>query len=946
MRKYRIGNDIPLVIQVLTNGERVSLDGRDLKVCCQDAFGKDVPVEWLTTGCEVNATIRGRNQHSTGVFIVTLVENDGLDDMRTVDVRTVEIVPHSWQLDNTDTGEGLRVTVNLETTISVAEIERIRAVVANETARVEAEAERSSAERQRAEGENQRDQAYQQAEASRNGSFNESQQSRQSDYETAEGNRNQAYQQAEESRNSSFDESQQTRQSRYETAEGNRDQAYQQAEESRGSSFRTAETERNAAETRRQEAEEARASEYKQMAAEIRGVADKAAEAAQSAADAQAAAQALSGTVSQVDTNTNDITDLKSRVTDLEFEQSDYYVEAYEPGTTDAVPVHAYGNKALLKQFDFILLDTSDNTGEVTHKAGVLQRNNLLRFKDGAWAPVVGITAAQAADAQLELYALASGEYVQYCEAGAYDAEAYVEEVLRPWYAGTLEAYDGPQLYKSDGEGGYVEAHALCPWETTETKYTIGIGAQHRLYVLDNVIGESGKVWKGLFLDKTEWDGIDLTPYALEPTAISPCPVCTILEDGVHKTRSFFYLHSGDTNCNGATGINGTFNMFAPGDRTYPRTLDVGQTTNMNWARANNADAESPVPFAEGGYFALDAFVIAQELLYSRRNPFRASQFGSGISANDACNSETTWRTNGGVRYRRSDADSPSYAPFSSNAAVYYMDGSTAKRTDWSNTLNKYAPKEQCMESQIVASFAAEFGLPATTDATAPLYFEVYGGRYYYMNVQDAQGLEDGYMNVRIYRELEQTGTAWRDAEGNPVEYDIAVVLRMSLFAGANISGDIYAYWGGGCEVVGTCGEATGNNTTGHVMDGYLQPDQSKWMHETTISLPNHGRFAFEAEDAYPHLGTWLNKATGYAIQRNAYLPSRSKAGGSMSQGECYYSYEGKYWSSTVGTRVRVGLRFRGSAHFATCSPRHWYAYYGASFANRFYGGSAQARFE
>lgn len=1134
IERRRIGNDVTLTWKLTTNGERTSLAGRELKVTCMDAYNAAVPVEWTVSGMDIVATVRGKNQRTTGVYILKLIENDGCNDQHVVDVQGVELVDHSWKLDLSQAGDVI-VSADVATSLSVAEIEAFRRIAADipdameaATAANEAAAEqlRKGVQRydndwwnmncllepgfyegcwrgrpadcidgemfacivitaKRADQNDGVDVVTQVAMSSRDaqrvftrkiltrdrtifeppttvyedwkligaddkaallaaiGTVAESVTAEETRAKAAEalklaldkigisgsglkfnndgevvadvfsGNAGDII---NTTSGQSFDPQlinvfilrwvlqsyvkhgdlyTKSEVDAKDTALGNRITSLSNALDTLvGSDDATAAidsfneviaflngisgttldsllttiTNSVNAEKERAMAAEALKQDIIDDLATIRAGAAAGATAyqkPQTGIPASDMAAAVQTSLSKAETALQehqsldhlatkvekeaieaDVLELTQRVTDLEFEQGDFYVEAYEPGTTDVTPVKAYGSKSFLNQFDFVLLDTTDNTAPVTHKAGVLKRNNLLRFKDGAWAPVVGITAAQAADALLELFAKSSGEYVQYCAAGAYDAEAYVENVLRPWFAGELATYDGPQLYKSDGEGGYVEAHALCPWETTETKYTIGLGAQHKLYVLDNVLGESGKIWKGLFMDKTEWDGIDLTQYVLEPTAISPCPVCTIDDNGTHKARAFFYLHSGDTNCTGATGINNTFSMFAPGNRTYPRTSDMAQVNNMNWARANNADAESPVPYAEGGYFALNAFIIAQELLYSRRNPFRASQFGSGISSNDTCNSETTWRTNGGIRFRKGGTAAPSYATFSANAPVYYMDGATPKRTDWSNTLNKFAPKEECMESQIVASFAAEFGVPPTTDATTPHYFEVYGGKYYYMSVPNALGLEDGYMNVRLYRELEQTGTGWVDAEGNAVEYDIAVVLRMSLMGGANLSGDIFAYWGGGCEVVGTCGENTANNTVGHVMDGYMEPNQAKWMRETAISKADHGRFDFEAENAYPHMGSWFNMASGYAIQRDAYLPRRRQAGGNMSQGECYYSYEGKYWSTTVGTRARVGLRFRGFATYTICSPRYWSGLYAASLTTRYFGGSAQARFE
>ena len=1172
IERRRIGNDVTLTWKLTTNGERTSLAGRDLKVTCKDAYNAAVPVEWTVSGMDIVATVRGKNQRTTGVHILKLIENDGKNDQHVVDAQCFELVDHSWKLDLSQAGDVI-ISADVTTSLSVAEIEAFRRIAADipdameaATAANEAAAEqlRKGVQRynndwwnmncllnpgfyegcwrgrpadcvegemfacivsisKRADQNEGVDVVTQVALSSRDAqrvftrkiltrdrsvyeppttvyedwkligaddkatllaAINEVAQAVATKQDiindlaairagAAAGST--AIQQHQDIsgkldkakiglsnsglkkdasdnivgdvysghagdiigtiQGQTFDkqlidvymlrwvltyfaQSQdvytKTQVDNKETALSDRITALSNALDTligegdvtqvidsfnevisflSGISGTTLDslltTIRNSVNTEKERAMAAEAlkQDIIQDLSNIRsgaaagatayqkpqgGIpASSMAEAVQTllgkAGTALQAHQDISHLVVQIPgkgLSTNDYTNedkaklaalpsaselstdlgsLDQRIKDIEFSQNDYYVEAYTPETTDVTPVKSYGDKALLKRFDFYLLDTTNNTGTTTHPVGKLQANNLLRFADGgAWAPVVGITAAQAADALLELFIKENGNYVQYCAAGEYDAEAYVTNVLRKHYAGTL-TYDGPELYKSDGNGGYEEAHALCPWETTEKKYTIGLGFDRKIYILDNVAGESGYVWKGIFIGKTSWDGIDLTPYALEKTAIAPCPVCTIDDNGTHKTRNFFYLYQGDTNCQGYVGLNG-LHMFDQSDRTYPRCSDVSQISNMNLARANNANAESPLPFAEGGFFALDAFIIAQELLYSRRNPFRAAQFGSGISSNDTCNSETTWRTNGGVRYKKDDAASPSYATLGTNTPFYY--NANAQRSDWSNTLNQYAPKEQCMESQIVASFITEFGLQATTDATAPNYFTVYGGKYYYMNIDDVEGLEDGYMNVRVYRELKAEGTSWYDAEGNAVTYDIEVVLRMSLMAGANLSGDIFAYWGGGAEVVGTCGENTENNTAGHVMDCYLQPDQSKWMRETEYAKNSGGRFGFEAENAYPHLGQSVSMANGYALQRLPYLPKRSKAGGNLSQGECYYSYEGKYWSSTVGQRVRVGLRFRGSAHYGSCSPRYWHGFTAASHPNRAYGGSAQARFE
>ena len=616
------------------------------------------------------------------------------------------------------------------------------------------------------------------------------------------------------------------------------------------------------------------------------------------------------------------------------------YVEGYVAGSSSVVPTTKIGNRGWLNNLDFYLLDTTDNDQEDTEGL-LLRRNNLLRFAGGGWAPVVHISAAQAADATLQLFRKnGSGNYVEYCAAGEYDAEEYVENVLRLWYAGTLSGWESPKLYKSNGSGGYTEAHALLPWESTDTKWTIGIGYSQGMYLLDQVQGASGTIWKGLFTDVTEWDGIDLTPYYLAPTAVSPCPVATITEGGIHKTRNLFFLTQGETNCAGSVGLNNVSGMFKQDGRTYPRVNDVSAVVNMNYARNNNAVATSPVPFAEGGYHARNVMVTAIELLYSRKNPFRASQFGSGISSNDECSSLATWRENGGVRARVNGTSNFSYYKWESTTPFYY--NASAKRSNFSETMNEYHPKEQCMESQLAASFAAEFGITVTTNASSPIWFEMYGGRYYYMNVDGAKTLAQGYMNVRVYKELTETINVW-DVNGSAVTYDVEAVLRMSLFGGLNISGDIFDYCQGGAECIGTCLVSENTSRTGNKYDVYLITDQRNWVRDTTVDLGT-GNALIEQSAHAIKVGTCTQVGGGYAKSRISYSPVKSENGGDLSSWQCYYAWTDNYWNGTVGRRARVGLRFRGIAAHAYCSPRIWNGSASAAHTTRSYGGSAQAR--
>ena len=621
------------------------------------------------------------------------------------------------------------------------------------------------------------------------------------------------------------------------------------------------------------------------------------------------------------------------------------YVEGYVRGASAVTPSQQQGNKGFLKQLDFWLLDTTDNAGTTTHGMK-LQRNNILRFAGGGWAPAVRISAEMAADAELELWRKnGSGSYVKYCDAGAYNPEAFVENVLRPYFGGTLSGWysesDGgwPRLYKKDGSN-YVEAHALLPWETTETKYTTGVGFGFGVYLLDHQKREDGDwEWNGIFTDVTEWDGIDFSQFYLPPTAFSPGPSTQITENGKTVFRNFFYLAHPQGGIGGvsAAGILGS-TMFNESGRAYPKVDDVSATTNASRARANNSVAGRSYPFAEGGFHTLNTLIMSQELLYSRRNPFMATMFGSGISSNDACNNEATWRQNGGFRHKVSGASSYGYGAWSASLPVKSATNGT---NNASADLNSYHSKEQCMESQLAASFAVEFGIAKTTNTASPNYFTMYGGKYYWMEPDGVESLTDGYMNVRVYRELSDTLTGYNSG-GTQTTCEFAAILRMSLMGGMNLSGDIFAYTQGGAEVIGECTIAPETSRTGNAIASYLIPDQTKWLNDTAITKNTPAKFLIEDSNDAIQTGEGTNLGSGYYKQRIGYSPIKVANAGSLASNECCYGYTENYWGS-VGQRVRLALRFRGIAYNPSCSPRYWYADYAASNTNSYIGGSAQA---
>lgn len=600
---------------------------------------------------------------------------------------------------------------------------------------------------------------------------------------------------------------------------------------------------------------------------------------------------------------------IRSDISDLQI-QDNYGVASWSEDDLAPECTGFFGNLEFLNRWNVYLLDTTDNAGDTTTPVGKLMRNNLLRFEDGSFAPTVGITEEMRSECDVELY-LDEAHQHKYCDAGAFNVETFYNE------------HGMAKLYNAEG----VEVRVLRPWETTETKYTIGIGRDDTVYLLDSLKGKSGRIWKGLFATPTVWDGIDVSDYTLPPTAMSPSPVCTIGD----KPRSFFYLYEGEKNCQSSAGQSNLCTMFQVG-RTYPRTNDMNQVTNMQRARSTNADTSRSYPFSEGGFHALNTYVTAQEVLYGTKYLHKNTVFGSGISSNDSCNNEATWKQNGGVRYKLSSSGTWEYATWSTQGDIYYA--ADQKRTNFTTLLNLEHPKEQCMESQMVASFASETGIQPGVE------FEFYGGTYWYENVPNASGLSEGGMNVRVFKRMSTTFNAY-DSAGAEQSWDVEIILRMSLVGGMNLSGDIFAYWGGGSENVGTYEIDTNTSNIGNPVDLYIEPDQKKWHNETVVSKADKGVFDFESR--YRKLGTYTNLGNSYVLKREPYSCWKTENGGSISTGECHYVYDNNYWGSVLNSRYRIGLRFRGYAPIGYCSARYVYASIAASATARFSAGSAQA---
>lgn len=162
-----------------------------------------------------------------------------------------------------------------------------------------------------------------------------------------------------------------------------------------------------------------------------------------------------------------------------------------------------------------------------------------------------------------------------------------------------------------------------------------------------------------------------------------------------------------------------------------------------------------------------------------------------------------------------------------------------------------------------------------------------------------------------------------------------------------NLSGDVFGYWGGGMEMVGT-GKQQENTIQDKIknayIDFYLEPKQKNWLMEKNTSLSDFKTFVFEG--VYAKIGTFGPPILGggYFKKRMGLTPYKTENGGNIGNGQCCYGWTEPYWNDLYGQRARIAVLLRGAATFVSCSAHSLYAYSSAAFAYEGFGGSAQCR--
>lgn len=600
----------------------------------------------------------------------------------------------------------------------------------------------------------------------------------------------------------------------------------------------------------------------------------------------------------------------------------------------DALAV--FGNKEWALDWRPFLVDMTAVEGETKKRPVMeLKRSNWLRDIYGNWAPVVGITTAMRDECMANALYTDAACTEQYCAAGAFDPEAFLALC-------SIETVDGvkklthPTLYKAaDTE----VTHYLMPWETTETKYSIFIGRKDEVYLLDNVVGASGKEWNGILGAKANvWDGVDLEAFALKPTGICPSPATAISEDGVTKIRSFFYNYPSTlTGVRGRKGYASNCAMFYD-DGHYP-TSGYSQISTKTTARANNHVATAPFPVSEGGWHARNTFLRCIETALGTKYLCSYARFSSGITAVDACGNESQWLERGGVRIKATGDADWTYKNWGGSGKIYYKGGSAYKTIDMAAMLTSYGPHMKTLEAQIAVSFAVEFGIGAGEK------FEYNGCTWWYANPTTSTftppSVAEGYMNARVYKIVSGEFAAYSDKNGTEETFTVECCLRTGLMLGCDMSGDIGPYWGGGCEIVGECKTAPSSGSYGYTLKAYIEPDQEKWVNEGNTSVNIGEKFPSGFEDKYRYAGSIVTRANGYIRRRLPNTPLPVTQGAAFGKGECGYGYIANYWGS-AGKKTRVGVCSGYYAYSSVLSARCLLAYFMAGTANTYFCGSAQ----
>lgn len=454
--------------------------------------------------------------------------------------------------------------------------------------------------------------------------------------------------------------------------------------------------------------------------------------------------------------------------------------------------------------------------------------------------------------------------------------------------------------------------------------YNIMYGWTQTIHTIENA--KVGDEVVALFGEEPfEYNGVQSVP--IPPTLI--CPGLPAVVDGKFRSMYFTY-RAGEGGSNGYLGIT----AFNKADRTYQRAA-LSQFTTNDYAVAHNADTAKTVPFAPLMDWHLLNITNALMNKFGTVYLHDPEMFGAGISSNVAITGGSTVTQRTGTSYKMEEGGSQIFQKLSEQPPFCVDENGTKK--NWSEILSKYYPRMECLEVQMVLSYAAENGIEPGVDFAFDDKF------YRYYNIPGTKTLLEGEMNAILSRRLYLKSLSAWDVSGNPINIaEIGVFLQTSAVYGMDlISADVFQYAGAGIEKVMEIEDETSGGSTNPIKC-YLCREQDKLTLNKDYVKDAGELFDFQESPDYTYIGT-LPSGSGYFTDliRGTRLGTLKK--GSLADNTAYID-RNNYTSQAVGEVVRLGHRVRGSGYSSHASARSVTAFTQLSSTNAAYAGGFQVR--
>lgn len=134
MKQVREGNDISVIWSIMSNDAPVNLGGYELSLYLTSKFEKKKLTDFKANGNKISWTFYGKDQNARGTYTLTLVLNEGKEDMHTIDAcNFIELVACTCKLTDGVDNEGMQTeVVNLESTFDFVSQSSVTIVVDSE----------------------------------------------------------------------------------------------------------------------------------------------------------------------------------------------------------------------------------------------------------------------------------------------------------------------------------------------------------------------------------------------------------------------------------------------------------------------------------------------------------------------------------------------------------------------------------------------------------------------------------------------------------------------------------------------------------------------------------------------------------------------------------------------------------------------------------------------